>query len=317
MLTTILIIILCAAAVFFAWRWLTLRRALRNIREELTLVRQDLTQNQMLHLPLPDATLSALLDDLNALLADIQQERQTYARHERAFQEQIEAISHDLRTPLTVILGNLKLFKNTQQAQIARDPELAETVAVIEQKAEAMKLLVAQFYDYSRLAADDMALSLTRVDAGRCLREALAGNYQLLQDADLALEVTLPEHPLWALADEAALARVFQNLLQNAGRYAKSRLVITADEKPEQLLLTFANDTTDLSPSDTARLFERFYTPDASRHQGSEKGQGGTGLGLTVARTLAREMQGDLSAELTPTRDTEGILCFTLSLKRA
>ena len=168
---------------------------------------------------------------------------------------------------------------------------------MIEQKAEAMKLLVAQFYDYSRLAADDMALSLTRVDAGRCLREALAGNYQLLQDADLALEVTLPEHPLWALADEAALARVFQNLLQNAGRYAKSRLVITADEKPEQLLLTFANDTTDLSPS--------------------EKGQGGTGLGLTVARTLAREMQGDLSAELTPTRDTEGILCFTLSLKRA
>ena len=118
-------------------------------------------------------------------------------------------------------------------------------------------------------------------------------------------------------ADEAALARVFQNLLQNAGRYAKSRLVITAGEKPEQLLLTFANDTTDLSPSDTARLFERFYTPDASRHQGSEKGQGGTGLGLTVARTLAREMQGDLSAELTPTRDTEGILCFTLSLKRA
>ena len=210
MLSTIIILILAAAGGYFAYRWFTLRNALRQTRAELALVRQDLSQNQMLHLPLPDAELSALLDDFNTLLADIQRERQSYAKRERAFQRQIEAISHDLRTPLTVILGQLKLFKRNHAAAIVHDPELAETVAILEQKTETMKNLVSQFYDYSRLAADDMHLSLSRVDAGRILREALVGNYQLLAERDLAVDVALPEHPLWVLGDEAALAVCFK-----------------------------------------------------------------------------------------------------------
>lgn len=244
----------------------------------------------MLHLPLPDAELSALLDDFNTLLTDIQRERQSYAKRERAFQRQIEAISHDLRTPLTVILGQLKLFKQNHSAALASDPELAETLTILEQKAETMKNLVSQFYDYSRLAADDMHLSLSRVDAGRILREALVGNYQLLAERDLAVDVALPEHPLWVLGDEAALARVFQNLLQNASRYAASKLALSAEATDERLILCFTNDSHTLALDDVPRLFERFYTPDDSRHQGS------TGLGLTVARALAEEMQGTLTA---------------------
>lgn len=308
MLSTIIILILAAAGGYFAYRWFTLRNALRQTRAELALVRQDLSQNQMLHLPLPDAELSALLDDFNTLLTDIQRERQSYAKRERAFQRQIEAISHDLRTPLTVILGQLKLFKQNHHAQIASDPELAETVAVLEQKAEAMNTLVGQFYDYSRLAADDMNLTLARIDAGRVLRETLAGSYQLLADAHLKVDIDLPEHPLWVLGDQAALARIFQNLLQNAGRYAETCLALTANEENDHLTLRFSNDTTRLSDDDVAHLFDRFYTPDASRHQG------GTGLGLTVARTLAEDMQGSLTASA-DTHDGKHLLTFTLTLK--
>ena len=304
MLMTIALVLAVLAGGFFAFRYFSLRRALGETRAELALVRQDLSQNQMLHLPLPDAELAALLDNLNALLAEIQAERQAYAKRERGFQEQIEAISHDLRTPLTVILGNLKLFKQSQQAQIANDPALAETIAVLEQKAEAMKSLVGQFYDYSRLSAGDMALQLTRLDAGRTLRETLAGNFQLLSGADLALDIQLPEQPLWVLGEEAALERILQNLLQNAGRYAESRLAISTSEADGLRQFRFSNDAPALSEETTARLFERFYTPDSSRHQAS------TGLGLTVARALAREMQGDLTAEL-----DSGMLHFTLTLK--
>lgn len=308
MLFTIIILILAAAGGYFAYRWFTLRNALRQTRAELALVRQDLSQNQMLHLPLPDAELSALLDDFNTLLTDIQRERQSYAKRERAFQRQIEAISHDLRTPLTVILGQLKLFKRNHAAAIVHDPELAETVAILEQKTETMKNLVSQFYDYSRLAADDMHLSLSRVDAGRILREALVGNYQLLAERDLAVDVALPEHPLWVLGDEAALARVFQNLLQNASRYAESHLALNAEARDDWLVLCFTNDSRSLQIDDVPRLFERFYTPDDSRHQGS------TGLGLTVARALAEEMQGSLTADAEQDGDHLA-LHFRLALK--
>lgn len=100
MFMTILLTLAVLTGGFFAYRYLTLRHALRATRDELALIRRDLTQNQMLHLPLPNAELAALLDDLNQLLAEIQQERQNYAARERAFQRQIEAVSHDLRTPL-------------------------------------------------------------------------------------------------------------------------------------------------------------------------------------------------------------------------
>lgn len=308
MLITILLILAVLAGGFFAYRYLTLRHALRATRDELALIRRDLTQNQMLHLPLPNPELAALLDDLNQLLADIQHERQSYAAREHAFQRQIEAMSHDLRTPLTVIVGNLKLFQQNHHAQIASDPELAETVAVLEQKAEAMNTLVGQFYDYSRLAANDMSLTLARIDAGRVLRETLAGSYQLLADAHLKVDIDLPEHPLWVLGDQAALARIFQNLLQNAGRYAETYLALTAAEDDHYLRLRFSNDTTHLSDDDVTHLFDRFYTPDASRHQG------GTGLGLTVARTLAEDMQGSLIAS-THMHGDQRLLTFTLTLK--
>ena len=111
-----------------------------------------------------------------------------------------------------------------------------------------------------------------------------------MAERDLAVDVALPEHPLWVLGDEAALARVFQNLLQNASRYAASKLALSAEATDERLILCFTNDSHTLALDDVPRLFERFYTPDDSRHQGS------TGLGLTVARALAEEMQGTLTA---------------------
>ncbi len=309
MLTIVLLILAVLVGGFFAIRYISLVHALRHTRDELALIRRDLSQNQMLHLPLPNPELAALLNDLNGLLSDIQHERQNYAKRERAFQQQIEAISHDLRTPLTVILGYLKLFRQNQHAQLAADPELAETVAVLEQKAETMSTLVGQFYDYSRLAADDMPLTLERIDAGRILREALAGNYQLLADAQLHIDADLPEHPLWILGDTAALSRIFQNLLQNAGRYAESRLSLYAEENGNQLILQFTNDTSRLSAEDVDHLFDRFYTSDASRHQGS------TGLGLTVAQALAEDMQGQLAANTHVINDQQ-FLTFTLTLKK-
>lgn len=308
MLTTILIIILALAYCFFAIRWVSLRRALHTTRQEITLVRQDLSQNQMLHLPLQDSKLTPFYKDLNALLADVQRERRDYAKRERDFQEQIEAVSHDLRTPLTVILGHLKLLRQHEQTALTAKPEVTEAIDVIEQKTESMKRLVDQFYDYSRLAADDMQLQLTRVDAGRLLREVLVGNYTLLAERNLTVDTHLPEEPLWVLGEDAALGRIFQNLLQNASRYAAHQLDIDIVLHNDRLCLHFTNDSTALQLDDVPRLFDRFYTPDDSRHHGS------TGLGLTVARGLAEEMQGTLDVSAQPQKNGLSI-CFRLCLK--
>ncbi len=96
---------------FFAFRYFSLLYAMKKTEEEIREIQQDLTQNQMLHLPVPSPALGRLLGAFNKVLGEIREERIDYERREKSFQKQIENISHDLRTPLTVILGYLKMLK--------------------------------------------------------------------------------------------------------------------------------------------------------------------------------------------------------------
>lgn len=286
------ILLLSAAAlagIYFTFKYFSLISAIKKIVRDMDDIQQDLSQNQMLHLPIPDRHLKNLLCAMNSALEEIQKERRAYENREREFQKQIENISHDLRTPLTVILGYLKLFRKSRLSRPLCQEDLEETLEIVEQKAESMKQLVDAFYDYSRLNAGDYELSLKPVDISRMLRETLLGSYTLLEKADLKVDALIPEHPVWVMGEETALDRILSNLFQNAGRYADTWLQIDIREESEKIILTFSNDTRRLSPGDIPYLFERFYMQDKSRHQD------GTGLGLTVSKALAEEMNGTLS----------------------
>lgn len=300
-----ILIVITLTGVYFAFRYISLLYAFRKIQEEMRDIQKDLTQNQMLHMPVPNQHLAKVVCEFNITLEGIQKERQKYEKREKEFQKQIENISHDLRTPLTVILGYLKFIRN--KPYITQDKELKETIEIIGHKAETMKNLVSRFYEFSRLNAGDYKLKLDRVDISRILRESLAGNYQVLQQSDLNVSADIPEHPVWVLGEAAALERIFLNLLQNAGRYADACLNIVVRETAENVIISFMNDTKVLSEEEVPHLFDRFYMQDDSRNQG------GTGLGLTVAKSLAEEMDGTLSVNM----DTSGplsIICFELSI---
>lgn len=319
MLYTIVLLFCMIAGGYSAFRYISLALAIHKIRKEIDDMNQDLTQNQIAHLPLPDRHLQKLLCSINNSFAAIQKERQRYEKREKEFQRQIENISHDLRTPLTVILGYVKLLKNSDAILCLKDQELLDTFTILEQKAEVMKHLVSQFYDYSRCNADDYELSLQKVDLSRTLRETLAGNYQILEQKHLNIDIHIPDHPVWVLGETAALERIFLNLFQNAGRYADTTFQISVKEQEESITVLFTNDTRALSEKDIPYLFDRFYITDHSRSQG------GTGLGLTVAKSLAEKMNGSLTADIrnhsegNPDADTGSKLsvCFQLYLPAA
>ena len=308
-----LYIILAIIGGYFAFKYLSILYAFREITKDIREIQKDLTQNQILQLPIPNRNLEKVLCSFNYTLEEIRKERQSYEKREKEFQKQIENISHDLRTPLTVILGYLKLIKKTDK-ELNMDKELAEVLKIIEHKAETMEILVTQFYDFSRLNAGDYGLTLNNVDISRTLKESLMGNYQVLEQSHLAIEVNIPEHPIWVMGEDSALVRIFLNLLQNAGRYANSFLRISMKEDDGNVLISFINDTNMLSEDDIPHLFNRFYMQDSSRNQG------GTGLGLTVAKLLAEEMGGILEVSIV---DKESLnsekykftICFELCIK--
>ncbi len=303
---------------YFAFRWLTLRKALLAAERELREIQGDWSQNRFLHLPLPDAALERLIGTVNAGLEKSRGEWRSYEKRERQFQQQIENISHDLRTPLTVILGYLQWMKEGAKGASGGNrldgggpdftvEERAQLLTVLERNARAMERLVGQFYLYSQLHAQDYPLTMALIDVGRLLKETLLANEQALSQAYLKVSCEIPQGAIMAWADGEALERVFTNLLQNAARYAAGRLSVClrvnaagSEEAPGGVEFIFANDTDSLSPEEIPLLFERFYRQDKAR------AQGGSGLGLTVARELAEAMGGTLTAELLPAQESCG-----------
>lgn len=295
-----------AVAIWFAVRYLLLKRSLRQVERDLRAIAGQLEENRIVRLPRPDRDMEALLGTVNETLDGIRRQGVEYARREAELKAQVESISHDLRTPLTSIQGYLALVDED-----ALDAETRASLETVERKADALQRLVTQFYELSRLQGEDGPLELERVDAGRLLRESVAGQYRLLAERGLDVRLSAPEHAVWARANADALERVLSNLLHNAGKYATSALEVsvlqTAVEDGRRVLVAFANDADVLDGDQVERLFEPFYTADGSRTQES------SGLGLAIARRLLERMGGTIEARL-ENRDGASWLRFEIAL---
>lgn len=309
----VIVAIAVVVAVVFAVRHCLLKNALQATVDQLTGIEEDVLQNRRVHLSIPDKDLEALAVGVNQVIRCFQEERIQSDRRERAFQEQIEAISHDLRTPLTVIVGYLSMMSEQHKRGSLDDNELAEMIDVLQRKAGGMERLVNQFYEYSKLIAKDAVLACEAVDMGKVVRETLLNNVFLLEQAHIEVAVSIDEKPLWIAGDAGALERVVTNLLQNVARYAKSNLQIQVIEREKIVQLQVVNDTEVLNENDLRHLFDRFYAGDKARPVGS------SGLGLTIARGLAEEMDGTMDAVMLPAEDEETQakwICFTVCLKK-
>lgn len=296
----ILAVIGMGAAVYFWSRWRLTERAVREARRDLEEIVEAIGENRVLKLDAPGRELEELLAVMNRALQGIRDERVSYEQRERAFQKEIENISHDLRTPLTSILGYLKIMDRSEMTR-----EEQEDLEVIQRKAEGLQRLVNQFYDFSRAVEAEYVPQLRPLDLARLLRERLLESYQELEQRGLELRLELPEGAVWILADRDCVDRVMSNLLQNAKRYALSRLTVRLVPEGQWARMEFENDGAGVTREELPRLFQRFYVKDSSRPAGS------TGLGLTIAKAFAEKMGGSLTAEL----PEDGWLRFTVRFR--
>ena len=233
-----------------------------------------------LTLPCPSRGAEQLLSEMNDLLELRQSERADYRRKEQELRRQIANVSHDLRTPLTSILGYLQLLEEDGLA-----PEKKrEYLSIIEGRARTLQTFIAAFYDLSRIEGNELPLEREKVDLARVLSDQLAAAYEQIEDAGLALEVDIQPGlpPVWG--DSAAVTRIFSNLLTNALRHGEGQLHVRLYREGKAVVSAFSNRAEGLTAEDAAHVFERFYTADKMR-----TGQS-TGLGLAIVQALAERM---------------------------
>ena len=209
-------------------------------------------------------------------------------RHENYLTESIANISHDLRTPLTVILGHLQLLR--KETLTDKQEQRIETIF---HKAERMKELVQTFYDLSILDAEQITPRREDFNLSNLLINLITENAPALEAKNISPEIDLPPHSVYLNSDYSMVERILQNLLTNAIRYSSGDIKMSLKQAREsRAIFTIENPIDSKTEINPARLFERFYTGDASRHNS------GTGVGLAVVKLLTDKLGGNVSAEI-------------------
>lgn len=290
LLPWILVALLGLLLLILAGKVYTLRKSARQLREGMARQLERET-NTLLAVSSGDREMRALADALNGQLAQLRAERQRYQHGDLELKEAITNISHDLRTPLTAIVGYLALLEGEEKSEAVE-----RYLSQISNRTQVLHQLSEELFAYALLTAPQ-PLHPQRVDLRGLVEEALLSYCGAMEQRGMEPTIQLPEGRVERNLDPTAAGRVLSNIISNALKYSAGDFAVTMT--PDGVI-TFANSAPDLNPVLVQRLFDRFFTVETARHS--------TGLGLSIAKLLTQQMEGTLEAKY-----QEGQLVITLS----
>lgn len=281
-----IIVGLAVISIYLVIRLLYLNRAIHYTALQMEEKENQKDSNTKLKAITANKKMEALLVRINKLYEFSQQERIQYQRRETQIRREIENISHDLRTPLTSIIGYVELILDLK----IKEADINEYLGIIYKRAKVLQGFIEDFYELSRIEGEDYPLLYESIPVKPLLKEVLVSYYQQFERKQIQVDIQLCESPFNIIADKIQLNRILNNLVQNALKYSQSFFIIKQYCTDGEGIILFQNDTKDLSEQDIEHIFDRFYTVDKSR-----QGQN-TGLGLTIAKILMEKMKGRITA---------------------
>jgi signal transduction histidine kinase len=237
-------------------------------------------------------TFNHMADHLERQVASLQAMTTKLQELDRFKSDYIHAISHDLRAPLTVILGYVELLDDTIVDQAGSTQH--DYTSHIERATRRLQHMVDDLLDAARLEAGTFQLELDDVDLGASLRMLGEGMKPVADEAGIRLTVAVPEAPLVAHMDSERIDRVVANLVGNALKFTHSggEVRIRAAVAGDSIRCEVADNGEGIAPDDLPRLFERF-----SRLESGQKKKGSTGLGLSICKAIVEAHGGRIGVE--------------------
>ena len=284
-----LCVLLSLILLVLLFRVAALHRAADEIRQQL-LSWFDSDTNGCLTLSSRDKHMRRLAADLNRELRRLRAMRLRFDQGDRELKESIANLSHDLRTPLTAILGYLDLLDYVEK------PEQVERyLSMIRNRSEVLRQQTEELFGYSIVKSvpegETALLSLNHI-----LEESLASYYGAMTQAGITPRISTPKQAVMRCLNRSSLTRIFGNIIGNALKYSSGDLSVNMTEDG---IIVFSNRADGLDLVSAGRLFDRYYTVTS--------GKQGSGLGLSIAKLLTERMGGKISADY-----REGRLLITL-----
>ena len=260
------------------------------VLRQISAVRRRLEQRAGQEAP-SAVTLALVVPQLELLTArvneTVERARQASTRtraEERRIRSFIADVSHDLRTPLTSVRGYLQLLERTELDAVQR-----ERLAAAHRQTVELGALVDRLYEYAYLLDVEPRQEIEQLDVGLLVGEVLLGMTGEIEGAGLEVELDPPTGLVLA-TDREMLTRIVQNLARNAVQHGLGTLAVEVAAEGAGVELRFRNGVAPGAEIDTSRLFDRFFTADASRSART------SGLGLSIVQVLVTGLGGTVSA---------------------
>ncbi|WP_438420869.1 sensor histidine kinase [Bacillus siamensis] len=304
----LVILFICSAAVnIFLFRSrLNLRTEIKYIRNKLRKVVNEETGERLL-LNTDDKYIKSLLIQINRLLDHNQKIKGNYNSIELSMRKMLSNISHDLKTPLTVILGYIEIINNDKSLTSEKIMSLLKTVNL---KTVEVLALINRFFELVKLESGDKKLNYSRIDICEVSRKIILDYYEILISKEFEVVIDIPDDPVFVRGDEDAIERVLNNLITNAIQYGSDGKMVGLKIRitDNDVFVEISDKGKGINEMHKDRVFERMYTLEDSRNTNYQ----GSGLGLTITKRLVEQMEGSISLNSIPFQETT----FSVRLRR-
>ena len=256
----------------------------------------------------PHELTAPLVYVLNDIVVSYENRLAAYHQTEETNKQLMTSLSHDVRTPLTTLIGYL----DAAHKGIVAGEERDDCVETARHKAYDLKEYIDVLFDWFKLNSDEFAMEINTVEIVELTRNILIDWIPIFEDKQIEYAIDISEKPFRTKLDPDGYMRILNNLVQNVVSHSQAdRIEISVsgqdeDKSGNYIVIRLADNGLGIEKEDLKHIFERLYKCDKGR---SEKG---SGLGLSIVRQLVEKMNGTITAESTPGQGTAFTITFPL-----
>ena len=308
MTAIVLLSVISVTLLIIALRQYILRKSIeKDLMYITTKLESIIDGDEMIKLFTDNTKVIALQKQINQNLEVIRRIRATKSHNEDNMKRMLSNISHDLRTPLTVISGYLEMLLKEDHLEVDEQNRILERIY---SKSKEIINIVNYFFDLSKIESQDYPIPLAPVDLHEICKQNILQFYTLFQKNQLEVSIDIPDTPNYISSNEDALNRILNNLISNAIRYGYEGGIVGIEVKTEASFVTITiwDRGKGIQEQYLDQVFERLYTLEDSRNKNYQS----SGIGLTITKRLVERIGGEITLKSVPYELTQ----FMIKLKK-